>query len=123
MEENRENVRLEDEQLREKYTYVEHEKDFKFNAPHHFLIKSKETDEVLVKVDFQEGPILENGVNGGGNEDFIMMVIRRLEGFQNSPFACQENADAIKCLRDGLAVLMSRTQKRVARGVEGTHVV
>lgn len=121
--EEKENIRLKDEQLREKYTYVEHEKDFNFNAPHHFLVKNKETDEVLVKVDFQEGPILENGINGCGNEDLIAMVITRLEGFQNSAFACQENADAIKCFRDGLAVLMSRTQKRVARGVEGTHVV
>ncbi len=77
-----------------------HEKDFKFNAPHHFIvIKHTEDEEKKIlgfqRINFQEGPIKEVGINGLTNEDLIVMVIERLEGFQNSEFACADNADAL----------------------------
>lgn len=106
-----------------KYTYVEHEDDIKFNAPHHYVVKRTEDGAELVKVDFQCGPIKECGVNGCCNEDLINMAIERLEGFQNSEFKCRENAMAITKLEEALLWLRKRTMDREDRGVEGTHKV
>lgn len=106
-----------------KYTEVYHEADFSFNAPHHFEVTSKEDGKVLSKIDFQEGPIKEAGINGVANEDLIAMVIKRLEGFQNSEFRCRENAVALTKLEESLMWLRKRTLDREARGIEGTHKV
>ncbi|RCW44230.1 hypothetical protein [Paenibacillus prosopidis] len=114
-------VKLTSGLLTEKYTTVHHEKDYKFNAPHTFEVRSE--DGVLAKIHFQEGPIKEAGINGVNNEDLINMVIRRLEGFQNSEFRCRENAVAITKLEESLMWLRKRTMDREARGVEGTHTV
>lgn len=105
-----------------KYTEVYHEKDYEFNAPHHFEVRSVEGDTVA-EINFQKGPIKESGVNGVANEDLIAMVIRRLEGFQNSDYRCRENAVAITKLEESLMWLRKRTNDRLARGVEGTHKV
>ncbi|EHS59446.1 hypothetical protein [Paenibacillus sp. Aloe-11] len=108
--------------LTEKYTTVHHEKDYQFNAPHYFEVHDL-SGNVIGKVHFQEGPIKENGVNGVANEDLINMVLRRLEGFQNSDYRCRENAVAITKLEESLMWLRKRTMGREARGVEGTHTV
>jgi hypothetical protein len=123
--------KVEHDLLSEKYTKVLHEDDIKFNAPHHFLVVKVDAEirkdcypqakDVLSKIDFQEGPIKENGVNGVCNEDLIAMVITRLEGFQNSEFRCRENALAITALEEALLWLRKRTMGREKRGVEGTH--
>ena len=103
--------------------YCEEKGKQKFNAPHHFVVKKADSDETVCTVDFQEGPIKENGVNGCSNEDLLLMVMTRLESFQNSEYKCEENAEAIKHLNETIAVLRSRTNKRVARGVEGTSTI
>ena len=108
--------------LTNKHTYVFHEKDFEFNAPHHFTVQD-EGGKVLSKVDFQCGPIKENGVNGVCNEDLINMCLSRLNGFQNSDFKCRENAIAITKLEEALLWLRKRTSDREFRDVEGTHTV
>jgi hypothetical protein len=118
--------------LTNKYTRIFHEdeSDIKFNAPHHFKVydetKLPQIDPdypCICEVNFQEGPIKECGVNGVANEDLINMVIRRLEGFQKSEYACRENALAITKLEESLMWLRKRTNDREARGVEGTHAV
>ena len=117
--------------LTTKYTQVLEEKEYQFNAPHTFEVVRKldantefnpETD-LLAKIHFQEGPIKENGVNGVANEDLLVMVIRRLQGFQDSPYSCRENAMAITKLEEALMWLCKRTMGRENRGVEGTNVV
>lgn len=105
------------------YTQIFHEDEPKFNAPHHFEIKRKADGETIAKVDMQEGPILESGVNGCSNEDLINIVVARLEGFQASPYSCRENTIAITKLEEALLWLHHRTNKRKARGVEGTHKI
>ena len=118
--------------LTTKYTKVLEEADYKYNAPHTFkVIKAQEeTSEehkgenlVLSEIHFQEGPIKECGVNGVCNEDLLVMVVRRLEGFQNSEFKCRENACAITKIEEALLWLRKRTMGRENRGVEGTHEV
>ena len=104
-------------------TTVTHEDNFRYNAPHHFVVKNAVTGDVISKVDFQEGPVKEVGLNGVQNEDLLQMVIARLQAFQNSAFACVENADALKKIQEALAILNARTAKRQSRGVEGTNQV
>lgn len=115
--------------ITQKYTKVLHEKDYQYNAPHHFTVHSMEKQPegtpqpFLAAIDFQEGPIKECGVNGVNNEDLIAMVICRLQHFQNSDFKCRENAMAITKLEECLMWLRKRTNDRELRGAEGTHQV
>ncbi|MGL5752689.1 MAG: hypothetical protein ACRCXT_19280 [Paraclostridium sp.] len=104
------------------YTYIEHEKkeDQKYNAPHHFNIRNKETDELLTAINIQEGPIKECGINGCGNEDLIAIVLERLISFQNTEYACKENAMTITKLEEAVLWLRKRTMGREQRGVVGT---
>lgn len=121
-------MKLTSDLITQKYTYIEYESDYKFNAPHHFTVLASELEptgegKILAEINFQEGPIKEFGVNGVANEDLIAMVIRRLEGFQDSEFKCRENAIAITKLEESLMWLRKRTNGRENRKVEGTHVV
>lgn len=108
-----------------KYTEVhcENKNEQKYNAPHHFSVREVETGDVLALVDFQEGPIKEVGINGIHNEDLILMVLTRLNSFQQTAFACNENEMAIKKLEEALMWLRKRTQDREIRNVEGTSNV
>lgn len=72
---------------------------------------------------FRKDAIKECGVNGICNEDLLIMVVRRLEGFQNSEFKCRENALALTHIEEALLWLRKRTMGRENRGVEGTHTV
>jgi hypothetical protein len=112
--------KVEHDLLTNKYTEVFHEDDYKFNAPHHFIVT--DSTNVLAEIDFQEGPIKENGVNGVNNEDLITMVICRLEHFNQSEYRCRENSMAITKLEEALLWLRKRTMGREKRGVEGTHI-
>jgi hypothetical protein len=121
--------KLEHNLLTENYTTVYHEEDYKFNAPHHFTVFGHDEStegtvgKVLAEISFQEGPIKENGVNGVNNEDLLVMVLTRLESFQNSPYRCRENALAITAIEEALLRLRQRTMGREKRGVEGTHKI
>lgn len=105
-----------------KYTKI-YEDNVVFNAPHDFEVVNAETEELLAHVHFQQGPIKENGVNGVCNEDLITMVIRRLQSFQDSDYACRENALAITKLEEALLWLRYRTMGREQRNVEGTSKI
>ncbi len=80
-------------------------------------------------IHWQEGPLDGRGddrasPNGAFVETVIAVAKQRIEFYQtvtNGKFACDENARAIAHLEHALAALNERTQKREARGVEGTH--
>jgi hypothetical protein len=71
-------------------------------------------------ISFQKGPIKEHGVNGIHNEDLIAIVMDRLEGFQAGEYACGENGMAYAYLEATLKLLRKRTDRRKAKGIEGT---
>lgn len=73
-------------------------------------------------ISFQNGPILEAGVNGISGEALVTVVIDRLRSFQAGPYACRENAIALASLEEGLMWLQKRTRDRLVRGIEGTSV-
>lgn len=76
-------------------------------------------DTTLAEINFQKGPIPENGVNGVTNESLISIVIDRLESFQNGKLANRYNNAALHSLHSALASLKQRTIDRIERGVEG----
>ena len=92
------------------------------NASHEY-VASWDKGRCDLPIKFQQGPILENGVNGVTNEVLLAIVIDRLEGFQTSKYACRENAIALTKLQEAFHWLEHRTKARGARGVEGTHKV
>lgn len=59
--------------------------------------------------------------NGAFVEDIIAAARDRLAYYQQSEFASEHNAQAIKHLDVALELLDSRTRERERRGVEGTH--
>ena len=59
--------------------------------------------------------------NGAFVEDIIAAVISRINYYQDSKFACEENADALIALEQAATRLSDRTVSREARNVEGTH--
>lgn len=75
--------------------------------------------DVLLRVEFQNGPIQEVGLNGAQQEHLAVIILDRLRSFQAGPFASQYNENAISCFFDGLRWLKQRTVDRIARQVEG----
>jgi hypothetical protein len=73
-------------------------------------------------IGFQNGPIIEAGVNGISQEALLAVVIDRLRSFQAGAYACRENALALTKCEEALMWLQKRTRDRIARGVEGTSV-
>jgi hypothetical protein len=79
-------------------------------------------DPVLT-VNFQNGPIVEYGVNGVTQEILLAIVIDRLRSFQAGPFSSRENALALTKCEEALHWLQQRTLDRMRRGVEGKTAV
>lgn len=102
-------------------TVLRHEETLQFNVPHHFQVFATDTGKLVGRVDFQEGPVKEHGLNGVRDVDVLQMLILRMQGFQTSPFACKETAVALRHLELALKQLNQRYAKRVARGVFGTN--
>jgi len=73
------------------------------------------------QVRFQNGPIKEVGVNGCHQEDLLVIVLDRLQCFQNGDYRCRENALAITKIEEALHWLNHRTKERVKQNVEGTN--
>lgn len=99
------------------------------NACHEYQIirdthgNGDEYDQVeLCNIKFQNGPILEAGVNGVSGEALLAIVEDRLIGFQSGQFACRENAVALTKIQEAMMWLQKRTRDRISRGVEGTNV-
>ena len=70
-------------------------------------------------IQFQHGPIGDNGINGIQNEELIALLIMRLEQL-DLRMPCDENKEALTGLNVALVALAGRTAKREAQGVEGT---
>ena len=84
--------------------------------------KDDNPDVIVVRqeVQFQHGPVGENGVNGVQNEDLIELLTIRLRSL-NAKFPCRENSIAITKLDEALLWLQRRTAVRVEQGVEGKN--
>jgi hypothetical protein len=78
-----------------------------------------------LSIAWQRGPLGRGedrqAPNGCFVETVIEAAIDRLEFYQRSKFACEENALALEHLRRAAIALHERTRKRESRNVEGTH--
>jgi len=83
------------------------------------------TDGTGFTISWQNGPMGRGedrkAPNGAFVEDVIGACVDRIEYYQSSQFACDENQDAITHLQAALNSLRCRTEGRERRGVEGTH--
>lgn len=79
--------------------------------------------KVFVELPFQRGPIKEVGINGITLEVLLAIARDKLERHQFTKHACTENDDAIAAVVEAAAHLESRTKRRTAEGVEGTHML
>lgn len=81
-------------------------------------------DGDYLSVKWQDGPVNREAgefANGTFVEDVIEVARRRLEFYQKSPFACQENQDAHDHLMNALMRLQDIRLDRRDRKVEGKH--
>lgn len=111
------------DQLREKYPekfnesgamdYKWFEKDIR---PHNFVYVRNDVNSISFTI--QNGPILENGVNGCQVDTIIEAAKLIIEGL-NAKFPCRENSMVITKLDEALLWSNKRKQDRVKRGVEG----
>jgi hypothetical protein len=85
------------------------------------------TDGRGIFILWQNGPLGRGKERKEPNGAFVETVIAaakdRLEFYQASQFACQENEEAILHLNRALLILDLRTRSREARTVEDTHEV
>ena len=75
--------------------------------------------DVLMRVEFQNGPIQEVGLNGAQQEHLLAIVADRLRSFQAGPFSSRYNSIALTKCEEALMWLQRRTVDRIRRGVEG----
>lgn len=78
-------------------------------------------------ISWQNGPLGRDENRKAANGAFVENVIKaaagRIEHYQSSKFACEENETALRYLNMALVALNSRTLGREKRKVEGTHAV
>jgi hypothetical protein len=72
------------------------------------------------RIQFQHGPVGENGINGVQNKDVLRLLAIRLRSL-NSKFPCRENSIAITKVEEALLWLEHRTRIREEQGVEGKN--
>jgi hypothetical protein len=73
----------------------------------------------IVNINFQNGPIPVNGINGVTHEVLLAIVADRLNSFQIGPYPCAENDMALHHVVQALNWLKQRTEDRIKRAVEG----
>lgn len=77
---------------------------------------------------WQDGPRGDGGdgelapATGAFVEDILIAAALRLEWFQNSKFACEENGVALAHVREALRCLDARRERRADEGTEGAHI-
>lgn len=98
-----------------------HADDSETGRGHNYSVTPPNSEGVIAEVNFQNGTVLDMGVNGVTNEALLAIVIHRTEVL-NGKFPCTENEQAISAMKGALAAFESRTANRQSRGVEGKHV-
>lgn len=72
----------------------------------------------VMLIKFQNGPVLEHGVNGVQLPDVLKICLARYK-LLNKSFPCRENSLVITKLQEALMWDEERTAKRTEQGVEG----
>lgn len=87
---------------------------------HHVYRVLSSTDEVLLEVSFQNGPVQERGINGVQHEHLLLILRHRLDCFQAGPFKSDVNERTADAIDEALSLDRRRTRRRALAGTEGT---
>ena len=87
---------------------------------HSYMVES-ENGKYRRMIQFQDGPVPANGINGITNESLLAIVIHRTKVLDKK-FGCNENKMAIEHMQKALDLFTERTMGRMERGVEGKEV-
>lgn len=90
------------------------------------LPKRLEKDDLFYngEIHFQKGPRNDPASTPGVLDTDLLEIVRdRLKDFQNGPFACQSNTDALNHVTAALMCLNARTRDRAERGILGVNEV
>lgn len=91
-----------------------------FNAANNAALEEGDNVTELAIV-LQNGTIPENGLNGVTAEDLLKVCREIFTCYQESKFACAENAEALEHINGALAAQAKRMERRAEEGTEGTH--
>ncbi len=75
-------------------------------------------DDFFLRIQFQNGPVQEHGVNGVQLPQVLRICLARYQ-MLNKSFPCRENSIVITKLQEALMRDDERTAKRTRQGVEG----
>jgi len=90
-------------------------------ASHKYGIQFGGPKDVCV-IYFQHGPRgLPDSTAGIFDDDLLAIAQDRLEAFQEGPFACEENAEALLSIVGARKALGRRVAARIAKGVLGAN--
>ena len=103
--------------------HCEDKSKWDYSAPHEFSVVNKENGNILSEIKFQRGPIKEVGRNGISDEDLLIMVALRLKHFQETDYACYENATAIEHILKALDSLSARRKRRKSKNIDSTSII
>jgi hypothetical protein len=91
------------------------------NATHTYKVIWGAPGEDVV-LQFQHGPRNVPGSTAGLFDDDLLAIVQdRMECFQSSPYACDENAEVLAAVKAAREALGKRLARRVAQGVLGQN--
>lgn len=94
----------------------------KFNGHHDYEIRRNDTDEVLLRIHYQEGARKDpNSIPGILDLDLLYIVRDRIQTFQKGEFACRENALVLTKVEEAIMWSEARVKDREKRQVLGTY--
>lgn len=93
-----------------------------FTGHHNYVVKRKDTGEVLLEVKYQKGARTDEKSRPGVLDlDLLFMVRDRLKTFQEGPFACKENEITLQKVEEAIMWSEKRVKDREDRKVLGTY--
>jgi hypothetical protein len=92
----------------------------KSGAAHHYTMSM--SGSVPASIQFQQGPrYVQDSIDGITEAAMLAVLIDRLQGFQQGPYGCRENAIIITKLEECLHWTKARADERAKRGVLGKN--
>lgn len=96
--------------------------EIKFNGHHEYEIRRNDNNELLLKIQYQEGARKEhNSIPGILDLDLLYIVRDRIQTFQKGEFACRENALVLTKVEEAIMWYEARVRDREKRKVLGTY--
>lgn len=96
--------------------------EVKHGGRHKYIISRKDTGNVLLAVQFQEGARKDpEAIPGILDLDLLYIVRDRMQAFQKSEFACRENALVLTKVEEAIFWSEARVKDRENRKVLGTY--